>query len=412
MYLQTSRQRKFAVFSCAVTTLIITNLGFSESVKEEKPLEKLAEEKFLLNVRTRYEFADQDGLRESNAFTVRTRIGYEISPVNGFKTLVELEDISIIRSEDNFNQAGLSGAGRTVIADIKGAEVNQAYLTWTGLNSVVRVGRQRIILDNARFVGNVGWRQNEQTYDAFSINNKSLPKTTLFYSYVGNVNRIFGDDHPAGNFDSDSHLINASFTGLPFAKLTGYAYLIDLSNSGLSSDTFGFSVGGAHQWEEIPYKVSYSLGWATQSENGSTTPGVAYDADYFTAQVKGHIKSAFLGVGYESLGSDNGVSFKTPLATLHAFNGWADSFLATPTGGLEDFFVMAGFKLPGAIPFKAIYHDFKSDVGGVDFGSEVDLVASYKINKHFNLAAKYTTFDGANGYADRKKFWLQLVFKY
>ena len=72
MYLQTSRQRKFAVFSCAVTTLIITNLGFSESVKEEKPLEKLAEGKFLLNVRTRYEFADQDGLRESNAFTVRT----------------------------------------------------------------------------------------------------------------------------------------------------------------------------------------------------------------------------------------------------------------------------------------------------------------------------------------------------
>ena len=55
---------------------------------------------------------------------------------------------------------------------------------------------------------------------------------------------------------------------------------------------------------------------------------------------------------------------------------------------------------------------FGFSVGGVDSGSEVDLVASYKINEHFNLAAKYATCDGANRYADRKKFWLQPVFKY
>jgi hypothetical protein len=35
---------------------------------------------------------------------------------------------------------------------------------WAGLK--LKAGRQRIKLDDDRWVGNVGWRQNEQTYDA------------------------------------------------------------------------------------------------------------------------------------------------------------------------------------------------------------------------------------------------------
>ncbi len=53
-----------------------------------------------------------------------------------------------------------------------------------------------------------------------------------------------------------------------------------------------------------------------------------------------------LGVGYELLGSDDGVAaFQTPLATLHKFNGFADQFLVTPAGGLQDiyFYAKAGF---------------------------------------------------------------------
>ena len=36
-------------------------------------------------------------------------------------------------------------------------------------------------------------------------------------------------------------------------------------------------------------------------------------------------------LGYEELGSNAGLyGLQTPLATLHAFNGWADKFLVTP----------------------------------------------------------------------------------
>ena len=49
--------------------------------------------------------------------------------------------------------------------------------------------------------------------------------------------------------------------------------------------------------------------------------------------------------GWEHLGGDGAHALQTPLATLHAFNGWADKFTVTPPGGLEDRYVGAGGKL-------------------------------------------------------------------
>ena len=44
-------------------------------------------------------------------------------------------------------------------------------------------------------------------------------------------------------------------------------------------------------------------------------------------------------VGWERLsGSEREGQFQTPLATLHAFNGWADKFLSTPVNGIEDLY--------------------------------------------------------------------------
>ena len=72
------------------------------------------------------------------------------------------------------------------------------------------------------------------------------------------------------------------------------------------------------------------------------------------------IKSAELKLGYELLGSDDSKSFSTPLATLHAFNGWADMFLATPATGLKDTYLSATTTLAD-IKLGAAYHDFRAD---------------------------------------------------
>ena len=365
-----------------------------------------------LDIRARYERAEQDTKGTSNAPTVRTLLGYETAPLYGFKLMVEFEDVRIIGSEDQFNQAGLSGAGKTMIADVEGTELNQGWISYERWDTLARVGRQRINLDNQRFVGDVAWRQHDQTFDAATIENKSLPHTVLSYSHLENVNRIFTDGSLQGNFRSDSHLIHACFDGWSLGKVTGYAYLLDFDNSAAnSSDTFGLSFVGKHVFDaKLPGSLAYRGEYAHQRDAADNP--AKYSADYYTLELGGEIQRFNAGAGYEVLGSDNGVGFSTPLATLHSFNGWADVFLATPAAGLRDLYVWAGVKLPHQIPFKIVYHDFESDRGGLDFGSEWDAVLSTKLGDHWSALLKYADYDSGSTFLDTRRFWVQLEFTY
>ena len=60
------------------------------------------------------------------------------------------------------------------------------------------------------------------------------------------------------------------------------------------------------------------------------------------------------------LASDNSQGFRTPLATLHAFNGWADLFLDTPPDGLSDIYVRGGLDIAKWV-IDARFHSFRSD---------------------------------------------------
>ncbi len=92
-------------------------------------------------------------------------------------------------------------------------------------------------------------------------------------------------------------------------------------------------------------------------------------------------KDAFsFDIGAEVLGGDTlpGKSFRTPLATLHKFQGWADKFLTTPAAGIEDQYLKFGYK-KGAAGFHVMYHRFEAEAVTMDYGSELDLSLSYKL---------------------------------
>ncbi|MBL4575398.1 MAG: hypothetical protein JKY51_04760 [Opitutaceae bacterium] len=365
----------------------------------------------LLEVRGRYEFADQEGRAQSKAYTVRTRLGFETASLHGFKALIEMEDVRSLGSISDYNP--YPQTGRTVIADPKGTELNRLQLSYATGGSLLTLGRQRIILDGARFVGNVGWRQNEQTFDALSFTDKTLQDWTFFYSYVDAVQRIFGKDAPLPaqrEFESDSHLANIQFSGIPQIKITAYGYFLDLENSiANSSRTIGMSAQGSQKITE-DLSLKYTVEYAIQQDYADNPNN--YQADYLQGSLTASWDIFDLGIGYELLGSDNGQGFKTPLATLHKFNGWADTFLGTPAAGLEDISVTLGFKLPHDTSAKIIYHQFESDIGGLDFGDEWDAVLSHTINEKWKALAKYANYTGGSGgFSDNEKFWIQVEFK-
>ena len=389
----------------------------------------IAKGKFSLNARMRYEWVDQSTFtEEANAPTIRTRFGYTTAPLYGFQGMIEGENITVIGSEKNYNAAGSNRtADRPVVADPPTTEMNQAWGSYTYTNWVTaKGGRQRIALDNHRFVGDVGWRQNMQTYDALTVESKPLPDLSLFYSYLWEVNRVFGDvdglprTSPNRDFDSDSHLVNVSYSGWKYARFVGYAYLLDLQNRASAANSCatygGYVAGSAAVTEKL--SLGYRGEFAYQTDYAQSL--LDYGAEYYNVEASATIKPVSFGAGYEVLGTDSNdagagsASFRTPLATLHAFNGWADVFLTTPAKGLRDLYGFVQVTLPGDVPVRAIYHSYDADSGGADFGQEFNVVASKKLGKHWTVLTKYAYYDGKEVPArfDVHKFWAQVEFNF
>ena len=259
--------------------------------------------KFSLDLRYRYEFVDQDGfVKDAHASTLRTRLAYRSADFSNFSFLIEFDDLRPV-GNDLYNSTRNDITDRPVVADPKGTLINQALILYRGIeNTVLRAGRQRITLDKHRFIGDVIWRQNDQTYDAFSLTNTSLDKTTIEYAYIDKVHRIFGPDSgtPAAEYQSDSHILNAKYAWLAKLNITAYAYFLDLENSPLSSnETFGIRINGSHTFNNRA-SASYTMEYAHQNDYGDNPNN--YNADYILlegALTTGGITGK---LGYEILG--------------------------------------------------------------------------------------------------------------
>ena len=370
---------------------------FTEALTSGKPS---------VDMRLRSETVDQDAKSDkANALTLRTRLGYLTGEFSGFKAFAEMTHTTAFKGGDEYLvPAGPAANGETkypVVADPELSRLNQAWVSYNGLaDTSVKLGRQRVILDNARFVGNVGWRQTEQVYDALVVANTSIQDTTLIYGYVQRAYNIFGAETP-----SESHVVNASYNGLSFGKITGYAYLLDLAGDagGADSQTLGLRFGGKQDLGG--FTLLYDLEYAKQTEYADADDG--RDAAYTKVELGGKMMGVMVKAGQEKLGGDGTYSFQTALATKHAFNGWADKFLTTPASGLVDNYIAIGGK-PAGIKLLAVYHTFTTDEGSDDLGTELNLLAAKKFGKNYSAGVKYANYtdDTAAGTGDINKLWI------
>lgn len=371
-----------------------------------------------IDVRARFEQVDQDGFDEdAQATTTRLRLNYKTGQWKNWSGFLEFDHVFNVLLTDYDSGAGTSPgkAGEyPVIADPDGSDLNQLYLGYSSdPDWKWRFGRQRILLDNERFVGGVGWRQNEQTFDSASLTTTAVKNTTLFYSYIGQVRRIFGQEVAAGDSNVDTHLLNAQIKLHDNWTLTPYLYYIDDHDEvANSTSTFGARIAGKLPLGEG--KIELLGEFATQSDVADAP--VSFDADYahLMATWSGS-QGLSIGLGFESLGgsSDPGEAFRTPLATLHAFNGWADKFLSTPNAGIEDSYAVVKYAF-GKWNLNAVLHDFAAESGGGDFGSEFDVSAGRKLGERYGLLLKAAFFsaDSESSLTDTDKFWIMLTASY
>ena len=367
-----------------------------------------------LDFRYRFENVDQENFdKDATANTLRSRISLATAPWGGFSAMLEMDNVSNFGSND-YNSTDNGNTQYPVIADPTGTDLNQAYFKYAGETMAGILGRQRINHGNQRFIGGVAWRQNEQTYDGLRGTWKPIEPLKIDLSYVANVSRIFGPDDGANPADlaGDNYFLRADYAITPKQKLAAYGYSLDFDinddyPSGKTVDnsgtTYGIEYNGKFDW------FSLAAAYAKQSDSGSST--LDYDADFYMVELGANFAGIGFKGGYEVLGAGDGVGFKTPLATLLKFQGWADKFLSTPGDGVEDIYVGVDGKL-GPVKLAAIYHDFQASDSSADFGTEIDLVATWPINKQFSVQAKYASFSAdSSRYDDTDKGWVTLQLK-
>ena len=357
----------------------------------------LREGNFSLNWRYRYEFVEQDGYDlNAGASTLRTAIKYDTKAFHGFLGGFEVEDVTAIGNKYMYNNLGAPGLNngvtdRPAVADPEILEFNQLYLVYEGLHGTqVKAGRQEYMLDNQRFVGNVGWRQNHQSFDAAALKIGALKNWRFRYAYLDRQFTVTGYE----NYMS-TNLIHAAYDS-PIGKAVAYGYLLDYNNSQLwrlSTATYGLRLDGKAELSR--FDILYLAEYARQSDTANNPDD--YDLGYMHARLGGEVKEWALNLGYEVLQGNGTSAVQTPLGTNHKFNGFADKFLITPANGLRDLYLDLswGWKTWSA---SAVYHFFDADEGGGSYGDELDLQVSYKTPWKQVFAVKFAQYD-AEGYA-------------
>lgn len=417
--------------------------------------ESLSTGKAFVNERLRYESVDDEAFDDkAEGMTIRSRVGYETAPFAGFTALIEFEDTHALGGMDDYQlppPPTPAATGAAVIADPEMTELNRAQLRYRGVSRLdLILGRQRLMFDNQRFIGNVGFRQDEQTFDAFSAVYTGLSDWTFSYAYV---DRVYGITD-VFNSDMSDNLFNVAYSGFTVGKIIAYAYNLKseeeapgqaLVNGALkfeTNETIGLRFDGGYILPTtVPLRAIYRAEYAEQEVKLLT--GQEYETEYYLAEAG--IMWTFGGgsyaltpmIGNEVLGADDSkraapasdtglYAFQTPYATKHAFNGWVDQFLLTPNQGLNDLYFSLGFDL-NAYTTKILiqYHDYTSDVDSGPLGDELDLgeetgVQIIKtLGPNWTIGTKYGDYKQASDLdvarsgkrnADKVWAWVELNF--
>lgn len=358
-----------------------------------------------LDLRYRLERVAQEGFeRDATASTLRARLEIGTPSWRGVDGLMGFH-LNRVMGERRFNDTTGNG-DYPVVADPADTGLAQSWIRYRAdeMPFEAIAGRQRLVLDDARFLGNVGFRQLEQTYDAIRTRFEPREDWAVDLIHIDRAHRIFGPNHP------DSEMANTALN----ARVASVAREMEDHRVSAYVHRFGNEEQRAASFANEGIRLEGPVGpleylaeFAQQS--GHRGGGPAESQDYVHFRFSGEIDDWSWHAGHERLGGDGEDAFQTPFATLHAFNGWSDRFLNTPAAGLQDTYAGVQPPLPGNWNLTARVHDFRADAESQTFGQELNLVLARPLTAGWQMEVKAAHYQARDLGEDTTKLWLTLA---
>ncbi|MDH3650734.1 MAG: alginate export family protein [Saprospiraceae bacterium] len=272
----------------------------------------------------------------------------------------------------------------------------------------VKAGRQELVYDGHRLLGNVNWVQQARSHDAllFKYAHEGF-KFDVGSAFNQSAEKVFTTHYRPDNYKALTflHLQNGS------DKVSWNGMIISDANEKSDIDhdlSWRHTIGGG---------LSYSLkNFNTEGSAYFQTGNTKMDQNIssFLFSVKGQYQftgfAASAGLDFVS-GDDPKDSdyqaFNTLFATNHKFYGFMDYYLNVPVdtknGGLQDYFVGVDVKASSTSTLKLFYHQFflandvinpstPEEISRGNLGGELDMVFGHKISPFASMNMGFSMY--------------------
>ena len=347
--------------------------------------------------------------------TVRAIAGWRSSPWHGMRATIEGIHANHW-GEKHFNDdpANIAGSPYPLLPDPRHTGLNRAFLEITGPEGLAaRFGRQRLALDNQRWVSDNDFRQIPQLFDGATVEYTGLPAARLtagFYSRVRSTSGATDDLRLA--------VLNAAWNPRPDHSVGAFAYFHDQPGSapftGFQDESYRVqgvrAEGVAGRWGaiEIPYIAELAR------QRPFADGDARIDARYWRLGAGLSTGHWLVRADYEVRGSNEGLyGLQIPLTDFYAFNGWTLKWFTAPREGLRDGWVTGRWAV-GKLVLYGELHRFDSDFGSLDLGRELDVGATWEVLPNAVLRLQHARYDSGSGrdYPEIRKTWLTLSYTY
>ena len=334
----------------------------------------------------------------------RTRLntGYKIEKLNFY---LSFQDIRVWGDVPQLN-----------LADRNGVTVHEA---WGEIlfnpNTSLKLGRQEIIYDDHRIMGNVGWAQQARSHDAVLFKyNKETFEFDLGFAFNQDGESLTGTTLTTPNTYKS---IQYAWLHKDWDNLSGSLLLlnnglqfIDQANADNNETRYSQTLGTHLKYSKNKFGAVSNLFYQFGKDVNNN------DLSAYLLGLEGSYKisdqwKATLGAELQS-GNDNGVpsggenkAFTPLYGTNHKFNGLMDYFYVgnhINNVGLIDVYAKANVKLNPKSNLNAAIHSFSAaaDLAVGDskqLGTEVDLVYSHSFETYLNMKVGYSHLFASDG---------------